>query len=103
METFTTAIGQVLRHHDIEACQGQVGCPMHNPSDHPLAWKPMAWDSACRIVRRRCEHDLWHPDVDSINYMERRAMEIQSQTMQVMGQLLKAHDCDGCCGINIPS
>lgn len=58
-------------------------CPVHWPTDHPLAGSPKWWDPVEGIMRRTCSHDVDHPDPDD---------------QQVrLHPVLNRHDCDGCC------
>lgn len=58
-------------------------CPVHWPSDHPLAGAPMIWDEREGLIRRQCRHDVIHPDPDD-------------RQVRLYPELAK-HDCDGCC------
>ncbi len=71
----------LLRVHPPMRCR--PACPIHWPSDHPLADAPLHWDDAEGVLRRSCRHGLLHPDPDD-------------QQVRLHPQLLE-HDCDGCC------
>jgi hypothetical protein len=84
MDNDTTLITHTSVH-----CQG-FHCPLHNPSDHPLAGAPMKWDSSRNLMVRFCEHGRWHPDTDDLAYKHR------AHSAHV-ASLFEMHSCDGCC------
>lgn len=58
-------------------------CPIHWPSNHPLAGAVKWWDCLEGVMRRICGHGYDHPDPDD---------------QQVrLHPVLSEHDCDGCC------
>jgi hypothetical protein len=58
-------------------------CPVHWPTDHPLADAPKWWDPLEGIMMRTCMHGVEHPDPDD-------------QQVRLHPQLNR-HHCDGCC------
>lgn len=70
-----------LRVHPPAACRPP--CPVHWPSDHPLAGAPLYWDAGQRYLLRICKHAMPHPDPDD-------------QQVRLHAEL-QAHECDGCC------
>lgn len=71
--------------HDPKECSGQACC-IHNPSDHPLKDAPQQWRADRRMVERRCEHFIGHPDPDHMAYI--RSIGVDDDG---------THGCDGCC------
>lgn len=71
----------MVRVHPPSRCRAP--CPIHYPSDHPLAGAPMWWDPLEGIMMRICPHDLDHPDPDD-------------QQVRLHPDL-NGHRCDGCC------
>lgn len=72
--------GYLLRVHPPQNCRPP--CPVHWPSDHPLAGAQMWWTEE-GFLTRRCAHNLFHPDPDD-------------QQVRLHPEL-NEHDCDGCC------
>lgn len=73
--------------HTIARCEGS-NCVIHNPSDHKMKdWPRVLLDSA--LVERQCDHDIGHPDPDSLAWLVRTSGEEQKG--------LGVHSCDGCC------
>jgi hypothetical protein len=61
--------GRMLRTHPAGACLVEdAGCPIHRPSDHPLRDAPMTWSQPLRMLFRRCDHGVLHPDPDSLGF-----------------------------------
>lgn len=84
--------------HDPELCEGRPCC-FHNPSDHAL--KDASWHirfdnpiykggRVHYLTERTCEHDVGHPDPDSVAYL----IEVLGQEQ---GSAWGVHGCDGCC------
>lgn len=82
--TFDVSNGLLRNVHSETSCAGQ-NCCIHNPSDHPLADRPLLWRDDRRIMERVCEHGIGHPDPDDAAF---RAL---------MGDRDTVHGCDGCC------
>lgn len=76
---------QMLRVHPPMRCRPP--CPVHWPTDHPLADAPMSWDRILGMAFRRCPHDQPHPDPDD-------------QQVRLHPELAE-HDCDGCCTASV--
>lgn len=81
MERWTSDTGQTLYVHPWMACIGP--CPVHNPSQHPLARAPRYWRGDRGIMERICDHGVGHPDPDD----ERIILQEDSGV----------HGCCGCC------
>jgi hypothetical protein len=79
---FQDANGQFLFTHSALECLGRP-CTVHRPSDHHMAAWPQVFRHDLRIMLRRCEHHMEHPDPDEFRLQENPE--------------LGAHDCDGCC------
>lgn len=60
--------GQLLRTHPASDCLDVGGCPIHNPSDHPLRNAPLVWADELRLLFRRCPCGALHPDPDSLAF-----------------------------------
>lgn len=72
---------ELIRVHSPVRCRPP--CPVHWPSEHPLAAAAMHWDAEQGIIQRICDHELLHPDPDD---------------QQVrLHEELRDHRCDGCC------
>lgn len=70
--------------HRFTDCIDQAVCVIHEPTDHHMRDWPLDIDEPGGLVVRQCEHELWHPDPDSLAYFElRRGL----------------HECDGCCHV----
>lgn len=67
-----------------KACT-EDGCAIHAPTDHRMIDWPQIM-AAGTLVVRLCEHDVEHPDPDSLAFFKRRGQDH-------MG----VHNCDGCC------
>lgn len=72
--------GTLLRVHPPQNCRPP--CPIHWPSDHPLAGARMWWSTE-GYLSRRCSHGVLHPDPDD-------------QQIRLHPELSE-HECDGCC------
>lgn len=48
------------------------------------------------MLERACAHELWHPDIDNLDYIFFTAGEMAAADASV-------HSCDGCCGLFDPS
>ena len=82
-EKYETGTGQKLTHvHRREDCNGGP-CPIHHPSDHPLAGAKTHWREDRGIMERICEHGIGHPDPDDVRVRN----DLDSGI----------HGCDGCC------
>lgn len=59
-----------LRVHAKSDCVGEF-CVIHNPSDHSLRDAPLNWRADRRppFFERFCEHNVGHPDPDSVAYL----------------------------------
>lgn len=75
--------------HSPEQCAGR-NCVLHNPSNHHMRdWDiNVRWDKGM-LFERLCEHEVGHPDPDSVAFFE----EIGIEGMDV-------HGCCGDCAIN---
>jgi hypothetical protein len=71
----------LLRTHSPVRCRPP--CPVHWPSDHPLAGAPLRWVREQGLMGRRCSHLTLHPDPDD-------------QQVRLHPDLAR-HNCDGCC------
>lgn len=85
METFVTSLKQKVNIHDREFCSGR--CPFHVPSEHKMSGWPIVWRDDRQLVERLCDHEIGHPDPDSVKYLKQFHSE----------QGLTTHGCDGCC------
>jgi hypothetical protein len=72
--------------HDPAVCEGR-GCPVHHPSDHPMADWPARWRGDRGVTERVCRHGVGHPDPDDMAY-RKAAGHRGAQGI---------HGCDGCC------
>jgi hypothetical protein len=63
----------------------EYGCAIHAPTEHHMIEWPQVMVSGTLVVRL-CQHDVEHPDPDSLRFFKRRGQEH-------MG----VHNCDGCC------
>ncbi|MBD8057841.1 hypothetical protein IC607_02525 [Cellulomonas sp. JH27-2] len=79
----------LLRTHGRRECSGP-NCPIHNPSEHPLADAPLLWREDGGFMERLCPHGVGHPDVDRLAHTMRTQGE--SATRRIA-----RHACDGCC------
>lgn len=73
--------GYLFRVHPPRNCRPP--CPIHWPSDHPLAGASMWWDESEGFLSRLCTHEIFHPDPDD-------------QQIRLHPEL-REHECDGCC------
>lgn len=81
-----TRTNTTVHTHSTQACDNRP-CPLHNPSDHPLADAPMVFRADKHfLVERTCRHGIGHPDPDSVAYFERNNLDG-----------FGIHGCDGCC------
>lgn len=89
------ADGSVIsRTHARDECMGQVGCPLHAPSDHPLRDAPLVSYPATGGLGRRCAHqDL--PDVDDVAWRGRGATTYVGRRPDWLHR-----PCCGCCGLD---
>ncbi len=55
------------------------GCPLHSPSAHPLRDAPQGWQRAGSILTRQCKCGCWHPDTDSLNYLQREIDRLEKE------------------------
>lgn len=76
--------GWLLQVHDRIDCEGR-NCCIHNPSDHPLAHRPLHWRGDIGVMERICEHGVGHDDPDDEEYRN---------SIGLGGHV---HGCDGCC------
>lgn len=76
-------------HSEVD-CEGRPCC-IHHPSNHPLKDADQIWSDFGKKMIRVCQHGIFHPDVDDIQF---RAKSMDDQ--QLLGYTL--HTCDGCCG-----
>ena len=103
--------GQHWHVHRPDRCWGEP-CPLHHPSEHPLADAEIVMDRSGQ-VQRRCAHDVVHPDPDSMAYLRRqltaeldairestdptaRFSRFIDSSMAALDKYL-THECDGCC------
>jgi len=77
--------GRITHVHSPLACAGEYCC-VHNPSEHPMVTWPQIWRQDKHQMERQCPHGHSHPDPDD------------PATKTSYGA---AHDCDGCCGIDL--
>lgn len=77
-----------IYHHAAANCDGPP-CPFHSPSDHPLVDAPMTLRrvGGPQLIERLCVHGYFHPDPDSLAWLERGHAPFK----------VGRHDCDGCC------
>lgn len=59
--------GTLLSTHGPDACRSEACC-IHSPSDHPLRSAPLRWMPKLYLMVRMCEHEVIHPDPDSMEY-----------------------------------
>jgi hypothetical protein len=71
------------RTHALGDCYDATRCAVHRPSAHHMVSWPQVWRPDRRIVERRCEHGIGHPDPDDLRL--------------VSGWDDGVHGCDGCC------
>lgn len=85
--TFGAVTGRnIIAIHGRDRCAGSP-CPFHNPSDHPLRYRPIIVRlDKMALVERLCEHGIGHDDPDSVAWLHSRG--------QVWAGI---HGCDGCC------
>jgi hypothetical protein len=82
----TDADGRPVGTHSIDVCAGRT-CPVHNPSDHPLAAAPLRYrQGRAGLLDRVCGHGLAHPDPDATAHFA-----------AADGRAAGPHRCDGCC------
>lgn len=75
--------------HDELSCGGW-GCPIHKPSAHKMVdWPMRLHHSTVPLVERLCEHNIRHPDPDSVAWLAR--------TTGMRINLFGHTSCDGCC------
>jgi hypothetical protein len=74
--------GFLLRVHPPANCRPV--CPIHWPSNHPLAGAPLWWDHDQGFMSRCCSHGIAHPDPDD-------------QQVRLHPELRDHDGCDGCC------
>lgn len=77
--------GEALKTHGPLFCQPP--CPVHWPSEHELAGRPLNWDAEQGIVTRVCRHGVEHP------YPDDRVVRLNLLNRQLIN-----HECDCCCG-----
>ena len=84
--------------HSPEACeQRDGGCWIHRPTQGwPLAGRPVVFDSRTAVAYRRCEHDVLHPDIDAVAYLDRYRSRYQGRGVRP-GDAGYHPACDGCC------
>lgn len=64
-----------LKVHSVESCSGQF-CVIHNPSMHHMRFWPIAFDPGHSFLAlRSCQHQMLHPDPDSLAYVEKASKE----------------------------
>lgn len=93
MSSFQDSFGQTVVnvHSENEECR-ELGCVIHNPTDHNLRHLPLRWREAGVFdvkpshFERICEHGVGHPDPDSVAYHARNGRDY-----------IAIHGCDGCC------
>lgn len=99
--TATLAGGQeIFNVHDENDECGELGCAVHNPTDHHMAsWPQNFRDSLVErltfgmhpgLIERVCEHGVGHPDPDHMRWYA--AHHTQEETWAE-----GIHGCDGCC------
>lgn len=82
-------------HPPSDCADRATGCPLHDPSAHPLRDAPLVSFAATGGLGRRCRHGQDHPDVDDI------AWRYRGDTLSVQRQPRWVHEpCDGCCGLD---
>lgn len=82
-ERWISGTGQTLQVHAKDRCDDATACPVHAPTDHPLADRPTHWDGSRGVMQRVCVHGHKHPDPDDRKIIANWA--------------LRSHQCDGCC------
>lgn len=89
-EVSTLIGGQRIISHPASACQEQMSCCIHKPSDHPMKnWK-MNWRDDTKVMERICEHGVGHPDPDHLAHARQFLQPGEREWDSI-------HGCDGCC------
>lgn len=87
MERIAIHGGRIISvHKENDGCCTH-GCPIHHPTDPHKDW-PLVWRDDRYLFERLCPHGVGHPDLDSLNYLERMGKNFTHES---------AHGCDGCC------
>lgn len=90
-EVYTTGTGQRLLVHRERDCAPP--CPIHSPSDHPLAEARTHWRGDRVLMERVCPHGIGHPDPDDL--ARKSALLGEDASIEEYG----VHGCDGCCSV----
>lgn len=69
---------KVVNVHNENECFGPT-CAIHRNTHHHMELDPQRWNPKENYIERVCQHSVGHPDPDDFL------------------NLLRAHDCDGCC------
>jgi hypothetical protein len=91
MGVYLSGTGQTVHVHNPHDCGNhrafqRVPCVIHHPTEHSMRGMPTHWDGRRHMMGRICEHKVWHPDPDDMNF----------QLFEQAG----VHDCcvAWCCG-----
>lgn len=81
---YTSPTGQQMWVHNPKKCANDEHCVFHNPSEHSMRGWPMNVRETGLIERICKEHNVGHPDPDSVAFFE--------------SQGWSGYDVHGCCG-----
>lgn len=89
------ANGTMTRVHPEDRCAGQP-CWIHNPTQNwSLTGRPVYYRAETRMAYRTCEHDVLHPDIDSLAWTSRGTTKYAGREIGPGDPAW--HECDDCC------